>query len=284
MNPNAALAILRRARREGYGVAAFNAVNLETAEAAVRAAEAERAPVILQISQNAARYSSLSRLAAVGRALRADATVPVVLHFDHAEGTEVAVRALDAGFDSVMLEGAHLDHEAHVAALRALVDEAHGRGAAIEAELEIVRKGAREGDDVTSIDRIRAFVDATGCDLLAIDLGSEHKRTTADLDLDFGRLTEIADAVPHPLVLHGSSGVREDALARAARSGVAKVNIATALACAFTSGVRRSLADEAVSDPRVYLGAGRESMTARARAYVRLLGASGTVGTARGAS
>src|SRR5690606_29125888 len=124
--------LLERARRDGYALPALNAVNLETAEAVVAGAESERAPVILQISQNAVRYSSLSRLAAIGRVLREEATVPVVLHFDHAENLATALRALDEGFDSVMLEAREGGPRDYERAVRELVEAAHAQGAAVE--------------------------------------------------------------------------------------------------------------------------------------------------------
>src|SRR5680860_1688071 len=137
--------LLRQARHNGYAIGAFNAVNLETAQAIVAAAEAERAPVILQVSENAARYAGLQPLLALGQSLKAAAAVPVVLHFDHAESFESAVAALEAGFDSVMLESGDLRPEEYARRLRRLADSAHDRGASVEGEFEIVSKASREG-------------------------------------------------------------------------------------------------------------------------------------------
>lgn len=270
-----AATLLERARRDGYALAALNAVNLETAEAVVAAAEHERAPVLLQISENAARYGGLSRLAAVARVLRAEASVPVILHFDHAESLASALRALDEGFDSVMLEGREGDRGAYERAVRELVETAHARGAAVEAEVEAVRKGERAAGDHLAPATVRAFADATGCDTVAIDIGTEHKQTRKRARLDFERLRAFARTVPHPLVLHGSSGVSDDDLAAAVQGGIAKVNVATALSLAFTRGVREVLEDPAVYDPRTYLAAARERMTDEARRYLRVLGSAG---------
>lgn len=267
--------LLERARRDGHALAAVNAVNLETAEAIVVGAERERAPVIVQISENAARYSRLSRLAAVARVLRSEATVPVILHFDHAESIDSARRALDEGFDSVMLEDRQDRRDDYRRMLRALADEAHARGAVVEAELEVVAKGDRASGDHLSPDAVRAFVQATACDTLAIDIGTEHKQTRKDAHLDIGRLRIVADAVPHPLVLHGSSGVPDEELQKAVAGGIAKVNVATALSLAFTQGVREVLADRDAYDPRGYLAAARERMAVEVQRYIRLLGGSG---------
>jgi len=267
--------LLEQARQGGHALAAVNAVNLETAEAIVVAAERERAPVIVQISENAARYSRVSRLAAFARVLRSEATVPVILHFDHAESLDSARRALDERFDSVMLEDRQDRREDYRRALRTLADEAHARGAVVEAELEAVRKGDRASGDHLAPDAVRAFVEATDCDTLAIDIGTEHKQTRKEAHLDLDRLRLVADAVPHPLVLHGSSGVPDDELVDAVAGGIAKVNIATALSLAFTRGVREALADRDAYDPRGYLAVARERMAAEVQRYIRLLGGSG---------
>jgi len=273
--PRTAGTLLERARQGGHALAAVNAVNLETAEAIVVAAERERAPVIVQISENAARYSRLSRLAAFARVLRSEATVPVILHFDHAESLDSARRALDERFDSVMLEDRQDCREDYRRALRTLADEAHARGAVVEAELEAVRKGDRASGDHLAPDAVRAFVEATACDTLAIDIGTEHKQTRKEAHLDLDRLRLVADAVPHPLVLHGSSGVPDDELVDAVAGGIAKVNIATALSLAFTRGAREALADRDAYDPRGYLAAARERMAVEVQRYIRLLGGSG---------
>jgi fructose-bisphosphate aldolase, class II len=272
MNP--ATHWLRAARAEGYAIPAFNAVNLETAQAIVQAAELERAPVIVQISENAARYAGIGLLSTIGRELRAHATIPVILHFDHAETLVVAKDALEHGFDMVMLEGGDLGIEAQIAQLRVLSELAHAQNAAVEAEYEVVSKGDRP-ETHASIDDLTEFVQATQCDALAVAIGSAHKQTDKTSPLDLPRLEEIASATSLPLVLHGASGVREDDLRRAIQMGIAKVNVATELALVFTNAVRHSLEAPRLNDPRKYLGAGRDAMMERARTVIQLLGASG---------
>lgn len=268
-----AVDLLRTARAAGAAVAAINAVNLESMEAVVGAAEDTDLPVILQVSQNAARYGGLTVLAAAARVLREEATVPVVLHFDHAESAEVALRAFDLGFDSVMLEGAGLPTDEHIAALQILAERARSDGRGVEAEAEITPKGERHGGARLTPAALAAFVRESGATSLAIDVGSSHKQRTRGTPLDLSRLEQVAAAVEVPLVLHGSSGVAEDDLLRAVRLGVAKVNIATALMAAFTAGVRRDLADPDVDDARRYLGAGRSAMRTAAAAVLRQLAA-----------
>jgi fructose-bisphosphate aldolase, class II len=263
--------LLRQARRDGYAIPAFNAVNLETAQAIVRAAELERAPVILQISQNAARYGGLTTLAAVARDLRRAATVPVILHFDHAETPQDARDALEQGFDMVMLEGDDVEALSDLAAL------AHAMGASLEAEYEVVAKGERASTR-SDLEGLVGFTTRSGCDALAVSIGSRHKQSAKTSRLDFVRLEQIAAMTPLPLVLHGASGVSESDLRRAVQGGVTKVNVATELAACFTDAVRECLsADANLNDPRAYLGSGREAMTTRARAIMRALGSSNRV-------
>jgi fructose-bisphosphate aldolase, class II len=260
--------VLRAARAGGYGLAAFNAVNLETAQAVVWAAQAQRCAVVLQFSQNAARHAGLAQLAALGLSLKYGADVPVLLHFDHAETEADARQALDLGFDGVMLEGDD------PAPLRRLSDEAHHRGGYLEAEFEVVVKGER-GSVQHDPAEVVNFAAESGCDLLAVDIGSAHKQTEKTAHLDFARLETLAALSPLPLVLHGSSGVPEEQLARAVTLGIAKVNLATDLTVTFTAAVKESLSAGA-SDPRKYLAAGRSAMQARAEHYIRLLGGAGT--------
>ena len=262
------LSVLRSARAGGYAVAAFNAVNLETAQAIVRAAEAQAAPVILQFSQNAARYAGLSNLAAIGATLRADARVPVLLHFDHAEDEATASQALHLGFDGVMLEGDD------VSAVARLADQAHLQGGYLEAEYEVVRKGERAAQTHDELGGLTHFTVVTGCDLLAINIGSVHKQQEKTAQLDLDRLAQIAHLTPLPLVLHGASGVPDAQLAEATRRGVSKVNLATDLTLTFTAAVRGRL-EQGAKDPRAYLDAGRQAMQARAEQYIQLLGSAG---------
>lgn len=259
---------LRAARAGGYALGAFNAVNLETAQAVVRAAEAQAAPVILQFSQNAARYAGLHQLAAIGTSLRASARVPVLVHFDHAEDEGTARQAFELGFDGVMYEGDD------PATLRRLSEVAHAYGGFFEAEYEVVGKGDREALQHDDLHGLAHFAAQSGCDLLAVNIGTHHKQETKTAALDFTRLERIAALTPLPLVLHGSSGVPEEHLRQAAQQGISKVNLATDLTGHFTHAVRESL-NAGAKDPRQYLAAGRDAMQARAEHYLQLLGSAG---------
>ncbi len=265
--------LLKSARSSGHAVGAFNAINLETAQAIVRAAELENTAVILQISENAARYAGLEMLGAIGCKLRDHATVPVVLHYDHAESSASAKQALDLGFDAVMLETAHLPFDRAVAHLREMAFFAHARGAVLEAEAEVTQKGTRTQENALSIKEVTRFAKDSQCDWLAVNIGSEHKQTQKRAHLDLDRLKAVAEATELPLVLHGASGISEETLKAAIGLGISKVNVATELMLSFTTGVRKALQDADLYDPRRYLGHAREAMLERTRSLIKMISA-----------
>jgi fructose-bisphosphate aldolase class II len=266
------------ARAAHRAVAAFNVITLEHAEGIVAGAERAGAPVILQISENAVKFHG-GRVLPVARAARAVAEaagVPVSLHLDHVESEELLHRAAEAGFSSVMFDASHAAFADNVARTRHAAQWAHDNGLSVEAELgqvggkDGVHLGAHEPGARTDPAEAADYVAATGVDALAVAVGSSHAMTerTAALDLDL--IARLRDAVPVPLVLHGSSGVPDDALAEGVRAGIVKVNIGTALNIAYTGAVRAFLAaDERTVDPRKYLGPAR---TALAETVAHLLG------------
>lgn len=250
------------ARDAGVAVIAFNVIGLEHAEAVVSAAQDADRPVILQVSANALAFRGavaplLAALSAVARA----AHVPVALHLDHAERLELCREAVAAGCSSVMFDAAAQDDDANIRATARVAAWARAEGVWLEAELgEIAGKpGARAG--VTDPDAARAYVEETGCDALAVAVGSRHKMAQATARLDLDLIARLRAAVPVPLVLHGGSGVADEHLAEAVAAGIAKVNVGTRLAAAFTAAVADALdADGRAADPRVLLAAARDRM------------------------
>ncbi|ARI50734.1 class II fructose-bisphosphate aldolase [Streptomyces bacillaris] len=269
--------ITEAAARRG-AVAAFNVITLEHAEAVVEGAEAVRAPVILQISENAVKYHGgrLRPLARAAHETARAAAVPVALHLDHVHSPGLLHQAAECGFSSAMFDAARLPYAENLAATRAAAAWAHGEGLRLEAELGQV--GGKNGEPPldahapgarTDPDEALAFVTATGVDALAVAVGTSHAMTSRDARIDHGLLARIRDAVPVPLVLHGSSGASDEELARAVAGGIAKVNIGTALNIAMTGAIRERLArDERGVDPRPYLTQGRDAM---ARTVTRLM-------------
>ncbi|WP_371483625.1 ketose-bisphosphate aldolase [Kitasatospora sp. NBC_00315] len=252
-------------------VVALNVITLEHIEAVIAAAEHVNEPVILQVSENAVKFRAgrLHPVAAAAVAAARAGTVPVALHLDHVKSGELLRQAADCGFSSVMFDAAHLSYEENVTATRTAADWAHSNGLWLEAELGEV--GGKDGNGPldahapgarTEPGEARRFVEETGVDALAVAIGSSHAMTTRDAALDHTLLAALHDAVPVPLVLHGSSGVPDAEIRRAVAGGISKVNIGTALSIAMTGAIRAQLdADPRGVDPRHYLAAGRRAVT-----------------------
>ena len=274
--------LITAARAERRALAAFNVITLEHAEAIVAAAEAAQSPVILQISENAVKFHH-GRLAPIARASAAVAEaagVEVALHLDHVEDPALLRQAADHGFGSAMFDGSHLPYAENVQATRDAADWAHAHGLWLEAELGKV--GGKDGEPPLSAhapgartdpDEAREFLAATGVDALAVAVGSSHAMTDRSAVLDHDLIARLRDAVGVPLVLHGSSGVPDDELARAVAGGLVKVNIGTALNIAFTGAVREWLEQAPANavDPRKYLTLAREEMAKTAAHFISLL-------------
>jgi fructose-bisphosphate aldolase class II len=274
--------ILAYAHEAHFAVGAFNADNMEMVQAIVEAAEEERAPVILQVSETTIGYAGITLPVAMVKAVADEVTIPVVLHMDHGKSFEQNVRALRAGFTSLMFDGSSLPYEENVAITRRIVEMADIAGLPVEAELGKVLQAGASAEDVaaamTDPDQAADFVRRTGCTSLAVAVGSIHAMKDRAASLDQARIRAIQDRTDLPLVLHGASGVRHESVVEAIASGVCKVNVATYLKQAFTGAVRDGL----VSDPdavdfRPIFAQGREAAKARVREKLQLFGASGRI-------
>jgi len=267
--------VLAEAVAGGRGVGAFNVIQLEHAEALVAAAEQTGLPVVLQISENAIRYhGSLAPIALATRTLAQRATVPCVLHLDHAVSEPLVDEAVALGFTSVMYDGSRLGDEANRTATRAVVQRCHASGVSVEAELgEIGGKDGVHAPGVRTDPAAAAqFAADCGVDALAVAVGSSHAMTSRTAELDMELIAAIHQRVPVPLVLHGASGVPDADLAAAVRAGMTKENSATHLNSAFTTALRRHLADDPdVVDTRRYLGTARDAVAAEAARLLSLL-------------
>ena len=263
------------AQRAGRGLGAFNVVLLETAEAIVAGAERAQLPVVLQISQNCIAYhGSPAPITLATLALAERATVPAVVHLDHADDVELVREAVELGVHSVMFDGSHLPYADNVAATAAVVEHCHARGVVVEAELGEVggKDGVHAPGARTDPAEAAEFVAATGVDSLAVAVGTSHAMTERVAAVDTALITALAAALPVPLVLHGSSGLPDAQLQEAVRAGMTKVNISTHLNSLFTGAVRESLAAApALVDPRKYVAPGRAAVAAETERLLRLL-------------
>lgn len=264
--------VAKAAERKG-GAGSFNVVQIEQAQAIVTGAEAARAPVILQISENCVKYhGGLAAIGAATLAVARAAPVPVAVHLDHATRVELVHEAVEMGFGSAMFDASTLEYDDNVAATADVASWCHARSVWVEAELGEVggKDGVHAPGARTAPGEAASYVAATGVDGLAVAVGTSHAMLTRDAALDFDRIEELRVIVPVPLVLHGSSGVADVDMTRAIECGMTKINIATHLNKAFTAAVRDYLGREAETvDTRKYLGAGRD---AAAREVEHLLG------------
>jgi fructose-bisphosphate aldolase class II len=256
--------IVGAAVKDSRGVGAFNVIQLEHAEAIVAGAEAATAPVILQISENAVRYhGALEPLALATLAIARASTTQVAVHLDHATDQNLVHTAVELGLGSVMFDASTLSYVDNVTTTAAMASFCHARGVYLEAELGEVggKDGVHAPGARTDPAEARHFVSDTGIDALAVAVGTSHAMPTRDAALDVDLIARLRDAVPVPLVLHGSSGVPEADLAHAVEAGITKVNIATHLNKVFTASIRACLAEHPdIVDTRKYLRPGRDAM------------------------
>jgi len=269
--------LMTRAEEGKYAVGAFNCNNMEIVQAIIQAAEAEKAPVIIQASQGAIKYAGLAYITGLVKVAAAQASVPVCLHLDHGTSFEQVIRCIRDGFTSVMIDGSKLPLEENIALTKKVLDVARAVGVSVEAELGKI--GGTEDDIsvserealMTDPEEAKYFVEKTEVDALAIAIGTAHGRYKGEPKLDFARLKRVRELVEIPIVLHGSSGVPDEAIRTAIGLGVRKVNIDTNIREAFVKGVREAItADPDEIDPRKVLGPARDEMTKVVREKIRL--------------
>jgi len=278
-----------RAYKEGYAVGAFNVNNMEIIQGIIMAGEEEQSPLILQVSAGARKYAGQNYIIKLVEAALKETDLPIVLHLDHGQNFEICKDVIDAGFTSVMIDGSHLPFEENIALTKQVVEYAHDKGVRVEAELGrlagVEDEVSSEENVYTDPDEAVEFVERTGCDSLAIAIGTSHGayKFKGEPKLDFERLEKISSMMPgYPLVLHGASsvlpefvemcnqyggdvagakGVPEELLRKAASMGICKINIDTDIRLAMTAVIRKYLKENpGVFDPRKYLGAARQAV------------------------
>jgi len=278
---------VQAARDNGYAVGGFNTNNLEWTQAILRAAEAKKAPVLIQTSMGAAKYMGGYKVA---RNLIANLvesmgiTVPVAIHLDHGH-YEDALECIQVGYTSVMFDGSHLPVEENLEKARKVVEFAHANGVSVEAEVGTI--GGEEdgiiGDgELAPIEDAKAMV-ATGIDFLAAGIGNIHgpyPENWKGLHLD--HLQKLTEAVPgFPIVLHGGSGIPDDQIQAAIKLGVAKVNVNTECPNATRKFARDYEANEAeydkkkLFDPRKFLADGVKAIQASVEERIDVFGSEG---------
>ncbi|UBH08412.1 class IIb fructose-bisphosphate aldolase FdaB [Macrococcus armenti] len=274
--------MLIKAKEGGYAVGQYNLNNLEFTQAILGASQEENAPVILGVSEGAAKYmGGFYTVVKMVEGLMHDMniTVPVAIHLDHGSSFENCKAAIDAGFTSVMIDASHHPFEENVEITKKVVEYAHSKGVSVEAELG--RVGGQE-DDVVSDGVVYAdakecqeLVEKTGIDCLAPALGSVHGPYKGEPNLGFKEMEEIGNATGLPLVLHGGTGIPTKDIERSISLGTAKINVNTENQIASAKAVRDTLNNDAdVYDPRKYLGPAREAIKATVIGKIKEFGTS----------
>lgn len=273
--------LVREAQERGSGVAAFNVITLEHAEAIAAAAESAGSGVIFQISENAVKFHGgrLEPIALASAAIARASSADIALHLDHVEDFDLLAQAADGGFSSAMFDAGALPYDENVAATRRAVAWAHEHGIWLEAELGYVGgkgdapQSAHANGVRTDPDEAVRFVADTGVDALAVAVGSSHAMVTQSAMLDLELIARLDATVDVPLVLHGSSGVPLDQMSAAVRAGMRKVNVGTALNIAYTAAIREYLQTSEKVDPRPYLDLARKRIVESLLPTIRAISA-----------
>jgi fructose-bisphosphate aldolase class II len=296
------------AYKNGYAVGAFNVNNMEITQGIIAAVAEEKAPLILQVSRGAREYAKNSYLRAIiDVVVKENPEIPVAINLDHGDNFETCKQFVDDGFTSVMIDGSHMPFEDNIAVTKKVCEYAHPRDVVVEAELG--QLGGIEEDVVgvedvskhlTDPDQVVEFVEKTGVDSLAVACGTSHGayKFKTQSTLAFDLIQEISERLPNfPLVMHGSSsvlkefvdlinkyggdmpnamGVPEEAVSKASKMAMCKVNIDTDLRLALTAKIRQVFAEKPGEfDPRKYLGPGRDAIQAMVKHKLHVLGCAG---------
>ncbi|EKM0527228.1 tagatose bisphosphate family class II aldolase [Cronobacter turicensis] len=273
---------LLKAQREGYAVPAFNIHNLETLQVVVETASDMRAPLIVAGTPGTFASAGTDNLLALAAGMARHYNHPLAVHLDHHETLPDIQNKIMAGARSAMIDGSHLPFEENVALVKSVTAFCHRYDASVEAELG--RLGGQEDDKVvgdndalyTDPAQARAFVEQTGIDALAIAIGTAHGFYHAEPRLDFARLAAIRAAVEVPLVLHGASGLSAADIQKAISLGICKVNVATELKVAFSTGLKRYFHDHPdACDPRHYMQPAKAAMKEVVRQVIHRCGCEG---------
>lgn len=284
--------MFNKSMKENFAIGAFNVNNMEIVQAIVDAASNQNSPVILQASESAIKYARVNYLIKMVEAAIQETNIPIALHLDHGANFEICKLCIDSGFTSVMIDGSKYSFEENVKLTKQVVEYAHAHGVVVEAE---IGKLAGVEDDVkveatdamyTDPDEAYDFVTKTGCDSLAIAIGTSHGayKFKGDAKLRFDILSKIKEKIPNtPIVLHGASsvipelvetcnryggnipgakGVPDEMLNQASKLGVSKINVDTDLRLAMTSEIRKFFTENPQEfDPRKYLKLSRDKIT-----------------------
>jgi len=274
--------LLEHARANGYAVGAFNVNNVEQIRGVLETAVEEKSPVIVAVTEGAIKHGGWELFCDALPKMAANAPVPVSVHLDHGGKFENIIRAIVGGFTSVMYDCSTMTFEDNAAEMKRLVAVAHSVNVSVEGEIGHVggkEGGVASGGDeemLTQPEEASHFAEVTGVDAIAVAVGTVHGMRKQTAKLDFDRIAAIAKVVKIPLVLHGASGVPDEAYAEVIKRGIAKINVGTELQKSFAAGLRRYASENPDAiDIRKLTKPGIDEMKEAVRAKMRLCLSSG---------
>ncbi len=244
---------VNKAYRQDYAVPGFNVFSFFDAKAIIDAAQEKKSPVMLMTSGSCVDAMGIETAAALYSTVAANSTVPTVLHLDHASDIDLILKAMHFGYTSVMYDGSMLSFEENVKNTKYVVKAAHALGISVEAEIGRVGK-SEEGEDLTAVltepEMAKKFYEETGVDALAIAVGTTHAMQKQEAEIHYEIIEEVSKIVDVPLVLHGSSGVKDEDLRKISAYNFGKINIGTKLKNTFCDAIRENLKND--SETRDY--------------------------------
>ena len=272
--------MLRDAQKGGYAVGAFNTDNMEILQAVIAAAVKLHSPVILQANPVIVEYAGLDYFFAMAKTAAKSADVPVAIHLDHGNSFDLAMKALRTGYTSIMFDGSHMDIHENIRITKSIVDACIPAGIPVEAEIGKVggkedKIDAGEGE-YTDVDEAADFADKTGVSSLAVAIGTAHGVYKGIPKLNYELLSRLRNALSIPLVLHGASGLPDEALTECIRRGICKINFATELRMAYTEWLKEFCAEKPESfDAKEYGRHAREKVMLKVMERIRICGSEG---------
>jgi fructose-bisphosphate aldolase class II len=273
---------LPRAKQAGFAVGQFNMNNLEFVQGIAQAAKEEQSPFIYGVSEGAIRYMGLKNVVALARIAADESGVPVALHLDHGSSFEVVMQCIREGFSSVMFDGSHYPLEENIRLTKQVVAAARAVGISVEGELGTIGgveddvNVAHEDASIAKPEEAIRFWQETRVDAMAIAVGTAHGMYKGVPKIRYEIIDEVSKAIEVPIVLHGGSGVPDDAIKKSISLGVGKINVNTESQVASSEVVRELLlANEDIIDPRKYLGPARDAIKEVVKRKMRLFGSSG---------
>lgn len=266
--------LLEQAKREHKAVPQFNINNLEWTKYILEECEVKKNPVILGVSEGAIKYiGGYKTTVNIVKGLIEDLniTIPVVIHLDHGSSYESCIKAIEAGFTSVMIDASKEPLDKNIKITKSLVDYAHKRDVTVEGEIGHI--GLTNSEAIyTDVVSANNYVKETNVDALAPAVGSLHGVYLTEPKISFERIKEISEATNIPLVLHGGSGIPEETLHQAISLGISKLNINTALQVAWAKNVRIYLnQNNEIYDPRKIIGSGEKAIKEIVDYYIEFL-------------